>query len=382
MFPSPSVLSLALLCLVALIGPARAAVPVPKPPAVDGRAYILIDSDSGRVLGEMNADERVEPASLTKLMTGYAVFLALREGRLKLDEPVTISERAWRAEGSRTFLQVGTQVPVEVLIKGMIVQSGNDATIALAERIAGTEEAFAQLMNEYAKQLGMNSTNFENSTGLPGPNHYTTARDMATLARAIIREFPEYYRWYSEREFTWNNITQRNRNGLLYRDASVDGMKTGHTQSAGYCLVSSANRQGMRLISVVMGSKSIKAREDASAALLNYGYTFYETVKVKGSGEKVLEPRVYKAATELAPVGVAQDIYVTVPRGEAAKLRTETRLNEPLVAPLEAGATVGELAVVTESGETLASAPLVSLQPVAEGGLWTLLIDSVALWFH
>ncbi|MFO7276803.1 MAG: D-alanyl-D-alanine carboxypeptidase family protein [Pseudomonadota bacterium] len=382
MLPSPSVLSLVLLCLVALIGPARAAVPIPKPPAVDARAYILIDSDSGRVLGEMNADERVEPASLTKLMTGYAVFLALREGRLKLDEPVTISERAWRAEGSRTFLQVGSRVPVEVLIKGMIVQSGNDATIALAERIAGTEEAFVQLMNEYAKQLGMNSTSFENSSGLPGPNHYTTARDMAILARTIIREFPEYYRWYSEREFTWNNITQRNRNGLLYRDPSVDGMKTGHTQSAGYCLVSSANRQGMRLISVVMGSKSVKAREDASAALLNYGYTFYETVKVKGSGEKVLEPRVYKAATALAPVGVAQDIYVTVPRGEAAKLRTETRLNEPLVAPLEAGTAVGELTVTTESGEVVASAPLVSLQPVPEGGLWTLLIDSVALWFH
>ena len=370
------------LLVIAGIGSAGAAAPIPRPPAVDARAYFLMDHLSKRVIAEERADERMEPASLTKLMTAYVVFKALREGRLKLDEQVTISERAWRAEGSRTFVEVGKQVPVEVLIKGMIVQSGNDATIALAERVAGTEEAFAQLMNEYARQLGMKNSNFVNSTGLPSPSHYTTARDMALLASALVREFPEYYRWYSLREFTWNNITQRNRNGLLVRDPTVDGIKTGHTSTAGYCLVTSASRNGMRLISVVMGSSSIRAREDASAALLNYGYTFYETVKVKGRGETVLKPRVYKSEDELAAVGVADDLYVTVARGEAAKLRTSARLNEPLIAPLAAGVPVGELTVTTASGEVISRAPLVPLAAVPEGGLWAKLIDTVLLWFE
>src|SRR5580698_4150390 len=265
---------------------------VPSAPDVDAHGYILVDYMSGKVLADRNADVRMEPASLTKLMTCYVVFHALKTGTLKLDEMVTISAHAWHAEGSRTFVQVGSQVPAEVLIKGMIVQSGNDATIALAERVGGTEPAFAQLMNEYAKRLGMKATNFENSDGLPSPNHYTTARDMTILANALITEFPEYYQWYSLREFTWNNITQHNRNGLLLRDPTVDGIKTGHTDSAGYCLITSAKRDGMRLISVVMGSSSIKAREDASAALLNYGYTFYETAKVKSAGEVLLKPRV------------------------------------------------------------------------------------------
>lgn len=362
--------------------PASAGAPIPKPPSVDARSYILIDHHSGRVLAENRADDRVEPASLTKLMSAYAVFTALKEGRLKLDDPVTISERAWRAEGSRTFVQVGTQVPVEALIKGMIVQSGNDATIALAERIAGTDEAFAQLMNEYARRLGMKNTNFENSPGLPSSNHYTTARDMAILARAIIREFPEYYSWYSLREFTWNKITQHNRNGLLNRDPSVDGMKTGHTESAGYCLVTSANRDGMRLISVVMGSKSIRAREDASAALLNYGYTFYETVKVKSLGETVLQPRFWMSDEEIAPVGVQKDIYVTVARGEGSKLRTTATVNEPLIAPIEANQAVGELIVTSANDEVVARAPLVTLKAVPKGGLWTQIVDTVMLWFE
>ena len=240
-------------------------VPVPPPPKVDARGYLLIDHLSGRVLAEQKADERLEPASLTKLMTAYAVFHALKAGKLKLTDPVTISERAWKAEGSRTYVDVGTQVPVEVLIQGMIVQSGNDATIALAERVGGSEETFAELMNGYAKQLGMKNSHFENSTGLESPTHYMTARDVATLSSAIVREFPEYYRWYSQREFTWNKISQPNRNGLLGRDG-VDGIKTGHTDSAGWCLASSAERNGMRLISVVMGTPSWKAREQASQA--------------------------------------------------------------------------------------------------------------------
>src|ERR1700735_49455 len=238
-------------------GAAPAGNPIPQPPAVDARAYILLDHDSGRVLAEAHADDRMEPASLTKLMTSYAVFAALKEGRLKLTDMVTISEHAWRAEGSRTFVQVGTQIPAEVLIKGMLVQSGNDATIALAEKVGGTEPAFAQIMNAYAKRLGMKSTNFENSDGLPSPNHYTTARDMATLSRAVVRDFPQYYAWYGLREFTWNNITQHNRNGLLLRDPTVDGIKTGHTDTAGYCLITSAKPRGMRLPAVELGSPTL-----------------------------------------------------------------------------------------------------------------------------
>jgi D-alanyl-D-alanine carboxypeptidase (penicillin-binding protein 5/6) len=368
---------------VAAAAATRAAAPIPKPPEVNARAYLLVDHFSGRVLAQEHADDRMEPASLTKLMTSYVLFKALQEGRLKLTDMVTISEHAWHSEGSRTFVQVGTQIPAEVLIKGMIIQSGNDATIALAERVGGTEDAFAQMMNEYAHRLGMNSTHFVNSDGLPAAQHYTTARDMATLANALVREFPQYYSWYGMREFTWNNIKQQNRNGLLGRDPTVDGLKTGHTDSAGYCLVTSAKRDGMRLVSVVMGSPSIKAREDASAALLNYGYTFYETTKIKSAGEAVLKPRVYKSTGEFAPVGIPYDIYVTVGRGQAASIKTAARLSkEPLVAPLAANKPVGELTVSDGNGEVLAKAPLVPFAPVAEAGLWTRAVDDVRLWFN
>jgi D-alanyl-D-alanine carboxypeptidase (penicillin-binding protein 5/6) len=362
---------------------AASAAPIPLPPAVDARSYALIDYQSGRVLAQSHLDDRAEPASLTKLMTAYVVFKALAENRLKLTDMVTISEHAWRAEGSRTFVQVGTQIPADILIKGMIVQSGNDATIALAERVGGTEAAFAQMMNEYAKRLGMSGSNFENSDGLPAPNHYTTARDVATLAAALIREFPQYYPLFSLKEFMWNKIRQENRNGLLGKDPSVDGLKTGHTDSAGYCLASSANRNGMRLISVVMGSPSIKAREDASAALLNYGYTFYETVRIKAAREMILKPRVYKSAAEFAELGVAADLYATIGRGQARSLKTATHLNsDPLLAPLSAGKPVGELTVTDASGAVIARAPLVPLSAVPLGGLWTRSLDSIALWFH
>jgi serine-type D-Ala-D-Ala carboxypeptidase (penicillin-binding protein 5/6) len=363
--------------------PAHAAGPIPKPPEVNARSYLLVDHFSGRVLAQDHADERAEPASLTKLMTAYVVFQALAEGRLKLTDMVTISEHAWRAQGSRTFVQVGTQIPVDILIKGMIVQSGNDASIALAERVGGTEAAFAQMMNEYARRLGMKSSNFENSDGLPGPNLYTTARDTATLANALIREFPQYYPLFSLREFMWNNIRQGNRNGLLGKDPSVDGLKTGYTDSAGYCLATSANRNGMRLVSVVMGAPSIRAREDASAALLNYGYTFFETLRVKAARETVLKPRVYKSAGEFASVGVPYDVYATVGRGQGAAVRTSAHLSgEPLIAPLAAGKPVGELTVADATGEVIARAPLTPLAPVPQGGLWTRAVDSVALWFH
>ncbi len=362
---------------------APAAAPVPLPPAVNARAYILVDHFSGRVLAQSRADERAEPASLTKLMTAYVVFKALQEGRLKLTDMVTISEHAWRAQGSRTFVQVGTQIPVDILIKGMIVQSGNDATIALAERVGGTEAAFAQMMNEYARRLGMKGSHFENSDGLPSADHYSSARDVATLSDALIREFPQYYPLFSLREFMWNNIRQGNRNTLLGKDPSVDGLKTGHTDSAGYCLATSANRNGMRLVSVVMGSPSEKARAEASAALLNYGYSFFETLRLKAAGDTVLKPRVYKSATEFAAVGVPHDVYATVARGQGASLKSSARLtHEPLLAPLAAGQPVGELSVADGSGTVIARVPLVALTAVPQGGLWTRATDTIALWFH
>jgi serine-type D-Ala-D-Ala carboxypeptidase (penicillin-binding protein 5/6) len=374
---------LAGLALALAASSAQAAAPIPAPPAVNARAWILMDHFSGRILAQHNADARAEPASLTKLMTAYVTFAALAEGRLKLTDMATISVHAWRTEGSRTFVQVGTQIPVDILLKGMIVQSGNDATTALAERVGGTEAAFAQMMNEYARRLGMNSSHFVNSDGLPSPEHYTTARDVATLSNALIRDFPQYYPLFSLREFMWNNIRQGNRNTLLGKDPSVDGLKTGHTDSAGFCLATSANRNSMRLVSVVMGAPSERAREDASAALLNYGYTFFETVRVKAAHETVLKPRVYKSASEFAAVGVPYDVYATVGRGQAAALRTSARLNgEPLIAPLAAGKALGELAVTDAGGEVIARAPLTALSAVPQGGLWTRFVDSIALWFH
>jgi len=379
--------SLRFVCLAVLslmtVSAARAALPIPKAPDVAARAYILVDHYSGRVLAQERADDRMEPASLTKLMTSYVVFNALRQGTLKLTDPVTISEHAWRAEGSRTFVQVGTQVPAEVLIKGMIVQSGNDATIALAERVGGTEAAFAEMMNEYAKRLGMKSSHFVNADGLPAAGHYTTARDMATLANALVRDFPEDYKLFSIREFLWNKIKQQNRNGLLERDASVDGMKTGHTESAGYCLVTGAQRDGMRLITVVMGAPSIRGREDASEALLNYGYTFFKTEKVHGAGDAVLKPRVYKSDAQYVTIGTPRDIYVTVARGQAGALKTAARLlKEPLIAPLTRNQAVGELTVTDAAGEVIARSALVVLKAAPEGGLWTRMTDDVAMWFR
>jgi D-alanyl-D-alanine carboxypeptidase (penicillin-binding protein 5/6) len=353
---------------------------IPSAPDTDSRSYILIDYTSGKVLAERSADARMEPASLTKLMTCYAVFHALKAGTLKLTDLVTISEHAWRAEGSRTFVQVGSQIPAEVLIKGMIVQSGNDATIALAERVGGTEPGFVQIMNDYAQRLGMSNTHFDDSSGLPSPTHYTTARDLSKLGTALVRDFPEYYKWFSLREFVWNNITQQNRNGLLERDASVDGMKTGHTDSAGYCLVTSAVRQGMRLITVVLGSHSIKGREDASAALLNYGYTFFETVSVKKHGTVVLKPRVFKASEEYFPVGPATDINIVVPRGQGGSIQTNASVRHPLIAPLSTTA-VGELQVLV-SGKLVAAVPLYPIADVPAGGIWSRLSDSVLLWFQ
>ena len=356
-----------------------AAVPIPKPPSLDTRAFVLMDFQSGRVLAGDKADVQMEPASITKLMTGYIVFRALREKRLNLTDSVAISEHAWRAEGSRTFAQVGTQIPVDTLIKGMIVQSGNDATIALAEKIGGTEDGFVQMMNSYAAELGLKNSHFDNSWGGPGPTHFMSAHDIALLSRVLIRDFPEEYKLYSVREFEWNGIKQQNRNGLLARDPTVDGIKTGHTETAGYCLASSAKRNGMRLIAVVLGTKSFKAREDASAALLNYGYTFYETVKAKSASDVVLKPEVYKGEEDRVTLIPARDIWVTIGRGSGGQLKSTATVKEPVVAPIKAGQALGEL-TVTDGKEVVARVPLVAQAAVPEGGWWTRMTDGIALW--
>jgi D-alanyl-D-alanine carboxypeptidase (penicillin-binding protein 5/6) len=354
--------------------------PLPAAPAIDARTWVLIDFASGQTLAESGADERIEPASLTKLMTAYVVFTALRNGSLKEDESVLISAHAWHAEGSRTFVQVGTRVPVGILLRGMIVQSGNDATIALAERVGGSEPAFVGMMNAWAQKLGMAGTHFEDSSGLPAATHYSTARDLARLATAIIRDFPEYYGIYSLREFTWNKIRQENRNGLLERDPSVDGMKTGHTETAGYCLISSAKRGDMRLVSVVLGTRSVKAREDGSATLLNYGFNFFQTVAVKKRGETVLKPRVYKGSEQLVAVVPAADVLITVPRSQGSTVTTRATVRRPLFAPLTTSEAVGELQVDV-GGQTQVRVPLYPANAVAEGGLWRRLVDTISLWF-
>jgi len=353
---------------------------IPTAPNVEARAYIVVDYRTDKILAAKDAVARVEPASLTKLMTAYIVFQELAAGKLKLDEQVTVSEHAWRSEGSRSFIELGKPVSVQDLILGMIVQSGNDATIALAERIAGTEETFAQMMNADAKRLGMTGSHFENSSGLPSAQHYTTARDLSLLAIAMIREYPQYYKWFSVREFEHNGIKQQNRNGLLEKDPTVDGLKTGHTDSAGYCLVTSALRDGMRLVSVVMGSTSMKAREYASAALLNYGFTFYDTKLVVKGGAVLATARVWKGQRPSVDLGIKDDLYVTLPRGGAEGIKTAADVQPRLIAPLTVDMSAGSLRVFA-GRQTLQTIPLHPLKDVAAGGWWRRLIDTIRLWF-
>ena len=354
---------------------------LPGPPAIAAGAHILQDFHSGLVLAEENADQPMEPASLAKLMTSYVVFAELAEGNMRLTDPVFISEKAWRTGGSRTFVEVDTEVPVEVLLKGMIIQSGNDASVALAEHMAGDEAAFAQLMNQYAGQLGMGGTHFTNATGLPDADMYTTARDMATLAAAIIRDFPEYYPWHHVREYVYNGITQYNRNKLLWRDESVDGLKTGYTQAAGYCLVTSAARGGMRLISVVLNSASGKSRARESQALLNFGFRFFETHKLYGALEPLTTVRVWKGDVETLGMGLEKDLYVTVPRGQYRDLDASMEIDAKIMAPVGKGEPRGRVRVVLGEQEA-AERPLVALRPVAAGSLWQRLKDHVMLYFE
>lgn len=337
-----------------------------------------MDADSGRVLAEQNADAHLEPASLTKIMTAYIAFHALTEGKLHLDDMVTISQNAAKAEGSRMFAEPGSAVAVENLLKGMIIQSGNDASIALAEYIAHDEGAFSDIMNQNAARLGMNNTHFVNSMGLPDPQHYASARDLAVLTRALIKDYPEYYKWHSIKEFTYNNIKQHNRNRLLWQDATVDGVKTGHTQAAGYCLVASALRNDMRLISVVMGAKSDRIRATANADLLNYGYRHFETRRLYRGKEKITEAHVWKGTESLVPAGLANDLSVTFPRGQYDSLKASMEVGNKSIAPVQAGDKLGEVKV-SYNDELIARQDLVALETVEKGGLFKRLFDEIAM---
>lgn len=355
-------------------------LPIPAAPSLSARAYILEDFATGQILAESQADSRIEPASITKLMTSYVVFSELKRGNLHLDDEVLISEAAWRTGGSRTFIEVNKRVSVETLIKGMIIQSGNDASVALAERIAGTEEVFAALMNQQAQKLGMTGSHFVNSTGLPHENHYMTARDIAILARAIIRDFPEYYNWYSEQKFTYNNITQYNRDTLLRRDPSVDGLKTGYTEAAGYCLVSSAKREGMRLISVVMGTGSSKIRANEALALLNYGFRFYDTRSIYTAKEPVTSVRVWQGVDKKLSLGLADDLSVTLPRGQWKELSSTIQVQDSIMAPIVEGTKLGAV-IVKLSEKTMLEKPLIALTAVPEGSWWQQLTDWLLSFF-
>ena len=356
-------------------------MPAPAPPVIGAKSYLVIDAQTGHELASLNPDTALAPASLTKLMTTYVVFSALKQGQIRLEDEVTVSEKAWRTEGSRMFIEVGSRVSIENLLLGMIVQSGNDASVALAEHIAGTESVFAELMNQNATKLGMHSSHFRNATGLPAEGHITTARDLTTLARAIISEFPDYYAWHSIKEFTYNGIKQSNRNSLLWRDDSVDGLKTGHTDDAGYCLVTSAKRDDMRIISAVMGMSSTKARTDGSQALINYGFRFYETRLLFKAGQEITTARIWKSANENTRLGVLQDLFITVRRGTYEKLESTLDVPAVIEAPVATGQQVAELKI-RFGEEELLSTPLRALDDSPVGSIWQRARDSVSLWFE
>jgi len=351
---------------------------IPAAPSVAAKSFILLDFNSGKVLAEKNADVRLSPASLTKIMTVYVVFRELQNGHLTLDEKVTISKKAWQTGGSRMFVEVNKQVAIEDLLQGVIIQSGNDASVALAEHVAGDEATFSAMMNQHAERLGMLDSHFENSMGLPKKNHYTTARDLAKLTTAVISEFPEYYRWDSQKEFTYNNITQPNRNKLLWRDKSVDGVKTGYTEKAGYCMIASAIREEMRLISVVMGTASANARANESQSLLNYGFRFFETHKLYAGNDALNEARIWKGDSKKLPLGLVDDLFVTIPRRHYNDLKAEVNINKKIIAPVKKGESLGSVNV-SLAGDVVANMPLVALKTVSKGGFVDRLYDEAML---
>ncbi len=355
-------------------------LPLAPPPQLAAKAWLLLDMQSGQSLVEHNADQRIEPASLTKLMSAYLTFSALRQERIKLTDTVPVSEKAWKAEGSRMFIEPNKPVTVAELLRGMIVQSGNDATMALAEAVGGSETGFVAMMNKEAQRLGMSNTHFVNATGLPDPQHYTTARDLARLAAAIVRDFPDYYALYSIKEYTYNGITQANRNRLLWTDPSVDGMKTGHTQGAGYCLIASSHRGTRRLLSVVLGTNSDAVRAMESQRLLNYGFQFFDSVRLYAKNQTVVNLKVWKGASNTIKAGFRRDIYLSLPRGQAKDIKASLTTRQPLLAPLVAGQQVGTV-TLTLNNKPLAQYPLLALESVGVANMFGRAWDSLRLIF-
>lgn len=354
---------------------------IPSPPNIEAKSYILTDYLSDYVIAELDADVKVEPASLTKMMTIYVVDQALLANKIKSDDLVRISETAWKTQGSRMFLEVKSEVPVEEIIKGIIIQSGNDASVAIAEHIAGTEDAFAQIMNHYAKKLGMKNTHFMNATGLPNADHYTTARDMNLLAKAIIRDFPETYKIYSQKEFTYKKIKQINRNRLLWQKDWIDGIKTGHTDNAGFCLVASGKQNDMRLIGVVMGADSDKERTNEAAKLLSYGFQFFETHKLYPGKSAIQQARIWMGAENQLDLGLLEDMYVTVSRGQNSKLKADITVEKAIKAPIQEGNPLGKLTVYLDD-KPIAEKPIVALKDVNESGFFGRMYDVCMLALH
>ena len=360
--------------------------PVPPPPEVEGTSWVLMDYNTGQIIASKDPDKQVEPASITKVMTDYVVSAEVANGKIHMTDPVTISENAWRGggastDGSTSFLKLNSQVPLKDLLYGMIIQSGNDAAIALAEHTAGSEPAFANLMNAYAKQIGMLHSNFENASGYPIANHYTTAHDIAILSRALIHDFPEDYAISAVKEFEWNGIKQHNRNLLLWRDNTVDGIKTGHTAAAGYCLAASAKQGDARMIAIVMGAGSEKGRADAALSLMNYGFRFYESHKLYDANKPLATPKLWKGAENTLPLGVTENVLISVKRGDYDKLKANLDIPGTLIAPFKKGQQVGTLRV-TLDGQPVTTVPLVALNDAPEGGFFSRLWDTIMLWFH
>lgn len=354
---------------------------IPAPPSLDAEAYVLVDYHSGKILAQKDADRRIDPASLTKMMSIYVIDNEMAKGRLNPNDEVAISPNAWKTEGSRMFVEVGKKIPVKELIRGVIIQSGNDATVALAEYVAGSESAFVELMNQYAKKLHMNGTHFMNSTGIPNAEHYTTAKDLSLLARALITEYPETYKIYSEKWFTYNGIKQPNRNRLLWREDYVDGIKTGHSSTAGYCLAASGQKDNMRLISILLGAKTEPARTEQTLQLLRYGFRFFETHRLFEANTTLNQPRVWMGEQKKVSLGVNQNLYITIPQGQYKSLDAKMNIDKNLTAPIAKGEKHGKITV--KLGDNLiAEMPLVALETVNKGGAWDRFSDYVSLGFY
>ena len=370
--------------LLSLLMPLAAQAAIPDPPALKATSYVLYDAASGTVLAESHPHLKAGPASITKVLLSYIVFDEVKKGRIKLDDPVTISEKAWRqgkdSTESRMFLVLGSQVKVEDLLHGVITQSGNDASVALAEHVAGSESAFADLMNQYAAKLGMKNSNFTNAPGMPDEQHYSTAHDLVLLGDAIIRDFPEYYSWFALPEFSYNGIKQPNRNLMMAMDRSVDGIKTGHTNAAGYCMLSSAKREDRRLIAAVMGTESQKYRAEASLELLNYGFRFFESVKLMGKDIPAATTELWKGAADTVTLGTLAPVFLSLPRGSAEKATLQPEITGRLVAPLAAGTAVGKVTILVD-GKPVRTEPLVVLADAPAGGFFKRLWHTIRLWF-